>query len=271
MTRRFLRDLHLLVAASATVGLANFAGESAAHAQPSVASAPGPKFALASVKVADPSSTPFSLEYRPEAGKFTANASSLERLIGFAYDVRNHQISGGPKWRDSAVFNIEAKAESAIPPGPDGTHIFRLMLQSLLAERFRLAVHHETHQEQVYELVIDKGGSKLRERTGPGGGLRMALGQLTGVAVPLFLLVNQLSRQLGHTVIDKTGLTGKYDFTVKWEPDSGAFGPDAPVAPDSSGPSIFTAVREDLGLRLQSAKGPVEIIVIDHVEKPDAN
>jgi len=95
----------------------------------------------------------------------------------------------------------------------------------------------------------------------------MAAGQLTGVAVPVFLLVNQLSRQLGRSVIDKTGLAGKYDFTLQWEPDSPAFTSDAPTAADSSGPTIFTALEQDLGLKLQSAKGPVNLVVIDRVEK----
>ena len=99
----------------------------------------------------------------------------------------------------------------------------------------------------------------------------MAAGQFTGTAAPLFLLINQLSTVLGRSVIDKTGLTARYDFTLKWEPDPGVFGADASPVPDSSRPSIFTAVQEDLGLRLQPAKGLVGIVVIDHVEKPDAN
>ena len=101
-------------------------------------------------------------------------------------------------------------------------------------------------------------------------------GDLTGTAAPVPLLVNFLSQQLGQSVVDKTGLTGRYDFTLKWTPDPGtAAGPragdDTAPPPDTSGPSIFTAVQTDLGLKLQSAKGPVEMLVIDSVEKPDAN
>jgi uncharacterized protein (TIGR03435 family) len=104
----------------------------------------------------------------------------------------------------------------------------------------------------------------------------MGRGELTGKGAPVLFLVNQLSQQLGRSVVDKTGLTGRYDFTLKWTPDPGGLavvhdGPNAPPPADPAGPSIFTAVQEDLGLRLQSTRGPVEVFVIDHVEKPDAN
>jgi uncharacterized protein (TIGR03435 family) len=240
-----------------------------------------PSFDVASVKPGDPNTRQFGIGMQP-GGKFTAANASLQRLIGFAYDVRNHQISGGPKWLDSATFNIDAKAGSAtpIPPGPLGAPKMRLLVQSLLADRFKLALHRETRDEQVYELVLGKGGSKLKEATdtakGRQQGLQMGRGQFTGMASPMLLLVNQLSGQLGRSVIDKTGLTGKYDFTLKWTPDPGALGgppdgPDATPPSDLSGPSIFTAVQEQLGLRLQSARGSVEVLVIDGAEKPDAN
>jgi uncharacterized protein (TIGR03435 family) len=152
------------------------------------------------------------------------------------------------------------------------------MLQSLLAERFKLVVHRETRQQQVYDLVIDKGGTKMKDsNVAPGQqqGLRGGRGEITGMAAPVPLLINFLSQQLGRSVIDKTGLTGKYDFALKWTPDPGAAaGPKAgDTAPpvDVSGPSIFTALQTDLGLKLQSGKGPVEMLVIDSVEKPDAN
>jgi uncharacterized protein (TIGR03435 family) len=233
-------------------------------------------FEVASVRPGDQSVDFGGIEFTPE-GRFTATNSSLQRLIGFAYDVRNYQMSKGPNWVDSDKFTIEARADSSIqiPPGLAGFVPMRLMLQSLLAERFHLAAHKEMRQEQVYELVLDKEGSKLREVKDPGQ-LRVGRGELIGKGAPIEFLVSQLSRQLEQTVIDKTGLKGRYDFTLNWAPDTGLAGarpeePDAPPAPDPSGPSIFTAVRRDLGLRLQSAKAPVEILVIDHVERPDPN
>jgi uncharacterized protein (TIGR03435 family) len=232
-------------------------------------------FEVASVKPGDPNSRPGGVGFG--LGRFSATNYPLYKLIGWAYDARDHQISGGPNWLASTNFSIEAKLDSAIPipPGLAGSQPVRLMLQSLLAERFKLAVHKETREEQLYELVPNKGGSKLKEVTVPGQ-LRMGRGELTGRGAPVLFLVNQLSQQLGHSVVDKTGLTGRYDFTLKWTPDPGVTGtplggPDGLPSVESSGPSIFTAVQEDLGLKLQSARGRVEIIVIDHVEKPDAN
>ena len=245
---------------------------------------PRPSFEVASVKPGNPDNPQVCVCVEPPVRFFSINAT-LKMLIVDAYNVRNHQISGGPNWLDSAKFNIEARMPRAtpIPAELDGPpQILRLMEQSLLAERFKLAVHRETREEQVYELVIDKGGPKLKEstdtlRSGVPQGIGFnGRGHLTGAAAHMSLFANGLSQVLGRTVIDKTGLTGRYDFTLEWAPDTGLpgarpDGPDAPPPPDPNSPSIFTAIREDLGLRLQSASGPVEIIVIDHVEKPDAN
>jgi uncharacterized protein (TIGR03435 family) len=148
----------------------------------------------------------------------------------------------------------------------------------------------------IYELVVAKSGSKLKESmpgdahdngikgsNGPGRGgmMRMGRGQVSGQGIPAASLANLLSQQLQQTVIDKTELTGKYDFTLQWTPDEGSApmfkgteaGPQrtdsAPA--DATGPSIFTAIQEQLGLKLQSAKGPVETLVIDHVEIPSEN
>jgi uncharacterized protein (TIGR03435 family) len=169
------------------------------------------------------------------------------------------------------------------------------MLQPLLAERFKLKAHTETKQLPVYELIVAKGGPKLKEATpgdtyangfkgpdgvGRGGMMRMGRGQLTGQGVPITTLTNLLSQQLQRTVVDKTGLTGKYDLELNWTPEQGEGGlgpppgaasPQAEPAPDATGPSIFTALQEQLGLKLQSTKGPVETLVIDHAEMPSEN
>jgi uncharacterized protein (TIGR03435 family) len=239
-----------------------------------------PSFEVASIKPGDPDNPQSRLAMQP-GGRFVTTNVPILALLGFAYDLRPHQISGIPKSLDSAKFTIEARAPEADspPPSPEGAPRFRLMLQSLLAERFKLVVHRETREEQIYELVIDKGGSKMKEVDAPkdspqgiqGGGK----GQLVGMAAPIQLLVNVLSPQLGHSVIDKTGLKGKYDFTLKWTPDPSALPPPAGAPegppPDSNGPSLFTAMQEQLGLKLQSTKGPVEMLVVDHVERPSEN
>jgi uncharacterized protein (TIGR03435 family) len=238
---------------------------------------PRPAFEVASIKPGDPNSRQFGIGVR--GSLFIATNASLKRMIGFAYDVRDHQISGGPKWLDSDRLSIEAKP-SAIPFSLERMEPLKLMLQSLLEERFKFAFHRETKVEPVYELVVAKGGPRLKENSAPGPDGRVGLfgkgrGDLTATAMPIAVLAGALSQRMGRSVIDKTGLSGKYDFTLLYTPDDNAPGSrderDAAPAPDPSGPSIFTALQEQLGLKLESAKGPVEVLVIDHAEKPDAN
>jgi uncharacterized protein (TIGR03435 family) len=243
-------------------------------------STPRPAFEVASVKPGDPDNRIWRLGSMP-GGRFAANNASLKLLIQMAYDVRSHQISGGPNWLDSAKYDIDAKPDSAtaIPPGPASATQMRLMLQSLLEERFKLKLHRELREEPVYELVVAKGGPRMPQATDtlkqPGQGLmRMGRGQLTGTAVAISFLVSTLSQQLGRSVIDKTGLTGQYDFDLKWTPELGEFQfptGDAGPPPDPSGPSVFTAIQEQLGLKLESNKGPVDVLVIDHAEQPSEN
>jgi bla regulator protein BlaR1 len=243
--------------------------------------APILNFDVASVKPGDPNIKESSMLIQP-GGHFTTTNASLQRLIGFAYDVRNNQIAGGPVWLKSATFDIEAKPGPGVdvPAGPRGAPKVRSMVQSLLADRFKLTLHRESREQQIYELVVDKSGPKLKiaadSETRRPQGLQLGRGELTGMAAPLSLLAIQLSQQLGYSVIDKTGLSENYDFKLAWTPDAPApegraDGSSAPSPSDSSGPSIFTAIREDLGLRLQAAKGPVEVLVIDHIERPTVN
>jgi len=225
---------------------------------------------------------------------------SLKLLIQQAYDVRDFQISGGPGWITSDRYAIEAKSlDTPAGPPPDFMKMSederkkiqertRQMIQGLLADRFQLKVHHETKELPIYALVVGKGGSKLKEigsTSDPSmkpGMMRMGIGQLTGSQVPLAFLVQNISQMVGRTVVDLTGLKGNYDFELKWTPDvgqgGGPFGGpppppgvEGPPPPDPNGPTLFTALQEQLGLKLESTKGPVDIIVIDRVEKPSEN
>lgn len=232
----------------------------------------GPTFEVATVKPGDANDPQFGLMSRN--GRFTATNATLQQLVGVAYDVRNNQISGGPKWLVSDKYSIDAESNhttAGLTRGPQ----MGMMLRSLLADRFRLRVHRETKHEAVYELVAMKGGSKLTERVarGPAGRwLRFGPGELTGAAVPMLLLADQLSRLLGRSVVDKTALAGSYDFTLRWIPRPGEFTPlgrPEPTPPeDSNGSSIFTALEEQLGLKLRPANGLVEILVVDRAERP---
>ena len=258
-----------------TFGLLN-APPSRAQAQPE--RGPRPAFEVASIKPGDPKEPRFGIMLRP-GGRFTTTNATLRQLIGFAYDVRQNQITGGPSWGDADQYNIEAKPDGSfsVPTGQRGAELIRQMLQSLLAQRFHLKVHQEIRDEPVYELVLAKGGPKLKDSAGgENESERIGRGTFTATATPIALLLKPLSQVLGRSIIDKTGLTGSYDFTLQWTPDSGQYRslggapiPDPPA--DSDSVSLFTALQEQLGLKLESAKGSVEIIVIDSAEKPSEN
>jgi uncharacterized protein (TIGR03435 family) len=209
---------------------------------------------------------------------------TAKALIATAYNIKGDQISGGPDWAGSAGFDIQAKVTSFDPPNSHQlTKDQRSqMLQSLLADRFKLAIHYETKEAPVYKLTIAKGGPKLHEAKpgdtypngpkGPDGishaGMIMfsGPGQFTAQAVPTSNIADFLAPTLHQHVIDKTGLTGKYDFTLQFTPDN------IPAdSPNAGGPSIFTALQEQLGLKLESSKDPVKTIVIDHIELPSEN
>jgi len=226
-----------------------------------------------------------------QPGMFVANNVTLKMLIQQAYGIREDLISGGPSWVGSASFDFEGKiapadSDALKAMNSDQAKAARQqMMQHALVDRFKLKVHTETKTLPVYELVLAKGGSKLKDTDptgnyangikGPdgvahGGMMQMQNGKITGQGVPISNLTNILSRNLERTVINKTGLTGKYDFTLTWKPDDGSNGQDA-GASDTNAPDLFTAVTEQLGLKLVSTKGPVDTLVIDNAEKPAEN
>jgi uncharacterized protein (TIGR03435 family) len=194
-------------------------------------------------------------------------------MIMFAYDVKDFQISGGPGWANSEPYDIVAKAEgNATRPQ------LRLMLRALLEDRFKLSLRHETKEAPVYELVVAKGGPKLQEdTTSPRQRIAMTgVGKLIAQKTLLAVFAQFLATITDRPVVDKTGLPVTYSFELNWTPAVGEGvlpGPaQPPVAPlDSNGPSLFTALQEQLGLRLQSAKGSVEGLVIERAEKPGEN
>jgi bla regulator protein blaR1 len=246
------------------------------------------KFEVASIKPSDPSAGHNVQVQMAPGGRFVAKNLSIKMLIQQAYDVRDFQITGGPGWIGSERYDIVAKAEGDEEVRREQ---IKLMLQALLADRFKMTLHRDTKELPVYALVVGKSGSKLKaaeplaegERTGPGPGkgsmMRMGRGELTAQRAPMTILANMLAQQLGRPVLDRTGLKGEYDLNLQWTPDQGQ-GPGGPAdtggdhqttATDSSGPSLFTAVQEQLGLKLESQKGPVEILIIDHIEKATEN
>jgi uncharacterized protein (TIGR03435 family) len=158
-----------------------------------------------------------------------------------------------------------------------------LLLQSLLADRFGLKVSQQSKELPVYALVVAKGGPRFQQAKPEDKrpDIRLGAGQLTFLACPMAIVVAVMSNQMHRTVLDQTGLKGNYDFAIQWRKDQTMWGmpreprgvdpgPDA-APPDPSGPSFFTALQEQLGLKLESTKGPVDVIVIDHIERPSEN
>ena len=235
-----------------------------------------PRFEVASIKPADPAEPVFGMRIQP--GRFSVSNATLEMLIGFAYALPNSQVAGGPNWARSESFTIEAGVDAAtpIPAGNAGVSQIMLMVKSLLAERFQLSSHQETRQLPVYELVVANGGPKLKQSEGGRPpSRRIGRGQLTG-SMPIPLLATSVSQWVDRPVIDKTGLRGNYDVELTYSPDVGQgtrFGAAEADAPSANGnaPSLFSALREELGLQLKASRGPVQILVIDRVERPDTN
>lgn len=215
-------------------------------------------FEVASIRPADPDQ---AMSITRSGNRLTFSDYSVEMLILWAYDIRSERLLGKPKGLDSARYDIVAAA-------PSGTLVagqLNRMMQSLLAERFRLVVHRETRELPFYALVVDKNGPKVHveKPAGPVGQNPFAMtanGHLTGTQVSAGMLAKVLADQMGRFVDDRTGLAGVFDFTLDWAPDSSS------QAALESVPSIFTAVKEQLGLRMDAVKGPVEVIVIDRVE-----
>jgi uncharacterized protein (TIGR03435 family) len=211
-------------------------------------------------------------------GRLVATGATLKNLMQWAYGVQDYQISGGPTWLDSTGYDILAEPEHATNPTMDNRDYFGRMVQSLLADRFRLTLRRETKELPIYALVVAKNGAKLRALEKPQNATDTRLhgekGQLIAEKVTMGLLAREvLSNALGRPVIDKTGLTAYYDFKLEWAPDEGVPAPNGTreIGGDRIGPTLFTAIQEQLGLKLESTKGPVEVLVIDHAEKPDAN
>ena len=213
-----------------------------------------------------------------DPGRFTAQNATLKFLIQTAYHVREDQIIGGPKWLDTERYDIAATTPQQDPTAEER----RAMLQHLLADRFQLQAHLESRIQNVFELTVDKGGLKIipAEQTPVAAngklGATVAPGRIAAQRVPLARLAEMLSTALGQTVLDRTAVPGLFDFKVEWAPDESQPmlskpGALPPAAESANGPSIFTALREQLGLKLESRKAPVELLVIDRAELPSAN
>jgi bla regulator protein blaR1 len=233
---------------------------------------PGPAFEVVSIRPSQPADYAY---FRPAPDGFTAAKTTVKLLIETAYSLQEYQITGGPSWIGTDEFDFAAKAGHTIT-SPE----LISMVRTMLADRFKLAMHTDAKKLPGYTLVIAKGGSKLRPATGT-----KAEGKRTGTRIEarhlgFSSLVGMLSVIVGQPVVDKTGLEGPFDFTLEWSKDGipATPGPVAPGpagddanAPPAQGPSIFTAVQEQLGLKLEPLPGAADLYLIDRVERPTEN
>jgi bla regulator protein blaR1 len=301
-----MRKLFLLVTGLSAIVAVDLPIPARLRAQtqaPAADASANPVFEVASVKQ-NRSGEGFIRVGMAPGGRFTATNVPLRQLILMAYQVQPFQIVGGPSWIASDRFDIVAKAAGDMPPSAPGVvGPMQLMMRTLLGDRFKLTLHNEQKEMPIYTLVLAKADGKLgpqlrqsttdcasimraaAQRGGPPPppsfsepmqcGMRVFPGALSAGGFPLSQLAQFLSSTVQRVVVDRTGLTGNFDLNMTWTPDQMPQGrgdppPGAPPLPaiDPNGPSIFTAVQEQLGLKLESTKGPVDVLVIDRAEHP---
>jgi uncharacterized protein (TIGR03435 family) len=208
---------------------------------------------------------------------FRTGNLSIRDLIQYAYNLPKSQIVGGPGWLDSAMYDINAKSSPEVDarlkgmPDGDAAQQKRLMVRELLKERFSLTTHEETRVLPVYNLVLAKGGAKFQPSDHSGTTIDAGRSRIhvQGSDDTIGLLARELAQSQGRVVVNNTGLTGRYDLILRWTPDDAS----TPLQNGDSNalPGLFTAIQDQLGLKLESGKGPVPVLVIDHIEPPSAN
>ena len=262
-----------------------------------------PDFAVATIKRNTTGADAQSMRLQP-GGRIVVTNQPLRRLVGFAYALQPQQLAGGPAWLDTDRFDIVAQAEGDISPTPPGgpPGPAQLMMQRLLEERFGLAVHTEPREMAVYALTLARGDGRLGPRIKPAtvdclalmtkapGGVpvvapqlpdgrpacgvrRDATGRVTAGGTTMLMFATQvLTGQADRLVIDRTGLTGAYDFDYEFTPDLPGRGDGAASATAvAERPGLFTALEEQLGLKLQATRAPITVTVIDRVTPPTEN
>jgi uncharacterized protein (TIGR03435 family) len=284
--------------AGVTVGLS--AQDQAPPSAP--ASSDEPRFEVASVKKTGPDQPMLGRFGMMPNGRFNVPGMPLSSLITMAYGIQRFQLVGGPGWINSDRFDINAVSDGPFQPTPPGTpNRMQLMLRTLLKERFALKAHNETRELPLSYLVMAREDQKLGERMRPstvdcvalakaraGGppptppkpgevpqcGAMMGMGRIVAGSIPMSALASMLANMLNRPVYDRTGLTGNFEIQLEYTPDQmpqippGATLPPGLTLPSPDGPSLNTALQEQLGLKLEATRGSVEVLVIDSVEQP---
>jgi uncharacterized protein (TIGR03435 family) len=233
-----------------------------------------PAFEVATIKPSDPNAC-CSRTFSREGRHFATTNTNLRYLMQYAYNLQAKQITRGPTWIDENRFNVVGVIDGA---GEPTDRQWKIALQNLLTDRFHLQLHHDTAEMPAYALTIAKGGSKLTPGEGgprQGMGFSGAVGQTMngmGINASIADFSGELQRiVLDRPIVDRTGLTGTFNIQIAFtreDPQSLGMGPPLP---DNAAPTLFTAIQQQLGLKLEPTKAPVDILVIDYAEKPTAN
>jgi uncharacterized protein (TIGR03435 family) len=237
------------------------------------------EFEVATIKPTAPDWTSGRFMRMQTAHQFVARNYTLRVILAAAYNLTPKAISGGPAWVDSDHFDIVAEAPGQVRPTLEEQ---MSMLRKLLAERFDLTLHREEKEFPIYTLTVAKGGSKLTVSTpniSPEGAPPLVFflspdsARLPARDASMGELAWVMQRSaVDRPVVDKTGLSGRYDFDLEWTPDETQFGGSVPTgSPEPPKPDLFTAMQQQLGLRLEATRGPIEALVIDRAERPAAN
>jgi len=226
-------------------------------------------FDVASIRPSKTTTAGVSISHDPRTGRFIGRNITLKVLIGAAFQVFDFQIRGGPGWIDSERYEVNATA--SYPTSADQN---LRMVQAMLRDRFKLVFHAEDKEVSGLGLVVAKGGPKVRKASDDEiyrFQFRLPAGPLTARKAPISSLVTFLSRRLGRPIEDDTKLSDLYDFTLKWTPDESELDPEGMsvrVARDPFGPSLVTALQDQLGLRVEARKMSVHLFVVDTAERP---
>jgi uncharacterized protein (TIGR03435 family) len=243
-----------------------------------------PKFEVVSIRTVPPNTPPTMREigFTPllPGGQYVDSRTGLWSMLAFAYEVKDpaNRLLGLPGWAKETSYSVAAKPPEGSSPSLAQV---RLMMQAMLAERFHLQIHHETREEAVYRVEVARGGLKIPEVAAPvppekegfpGVAMGDSGGRLIGKKVTIGFLIRALAPHIKKPMVDATGLTGYYDFDVKWTAPEA---PDGHIPASSFGPDgaalLMSVLQERFGLKLVKSTGPVEYWVVDHVEPPTEN
>jgi uncharacterized protein (TIGR03435 family) len=219
------------------------------------------------------------VDLKAGANTFNAKNISLKMLLTNAYGIRAGRIFGLPQWAEQKRWDIMAKVTDPDPallktplPPPQAIEAYRAKVQFILSSRFHLRVHTENRTSDIYRMVVGPGGPKFKVTQTPESqqGVSDRRGEISAEGIPMGFLAKDLSSYIDRDVIDETGLAGKYDFNLAWNADDLASSSQSSAVTDGP-PSIFTAIQEQLGLKLLPGKGPVPTLVVDSIDEPTVN